>query len=164
MMPMEFYFVVGCDGVLFGRRNKVEGLTYQKVPVMHAPNGEKIKEIKSHLAKLIGMEYGKLPKFILYGELNCNPRKFDYEKRMKQNFVCFGAKFSGNSEGIELSNKLINAGFTTNFDKNEGKVTLLGSKKFFELIESHNISTVPFLTEGTISEVCSKLKEKMLKK
>jgi len=34
-------FGVRCDGVLFGRRNKVEGLTYQKVPVMHAPNGEK---------------------------------------------------------------------------------------------------------------------------
>jgi len=90
-------------------------------------------------------------------------KKFEYDKRLKENFICFGAKFTQNSDGMELLNKLINAGFTTNYDKNEGKVTLLATKKFAELIESHNISFAPLMAEGNIFEVCSKLKEKMLK-
>jgi hypothetical protein len=161
-------FGVGDDGVYYGRRNIVEGNSYQRVPIKFAANKEQILKTKQLLADLASLPSSNLPGMVVYGELMCNPGRYSYTQRGYQNkWAAFGCVFAvgdtGVLGGVSLGEALEKAGFLVKIDKVDGRVNVLMNPLLRGIFTANNIMTSAELAHGTIAEVCVALKDMMMR-
>lgn len=154
------------DGTIFGRRQKVEGTSYQRIHLpLATPNTAAIKSVKEAIADSIGV--GTLPRLIIYGELMCNAGKFRHytEQNMDGKWLAFGIKMAGMSvEKAEiLLEKLKAVGFLATCSRDNGKITLRLNHRLVHIFEECGIPVVPFIDSGLLADIYMRQKDKMMK-
>lgn len=160
---------VRCDGVVFGRRLRVNGDSYQKIALKDAiPSLTAVQAVKSSIASTIRLggfdNDDEVPMPVLYGELMCNPDKFDYTERgMSRKFFCFGAVLDNEWENVDKSDALCGVlnrhGFVATVAS--GKIRVRMNDKLSGLVQAQGISCAPLLDQGPLREVCFRLEEPM---
>ncbi|CAB9517954.1 expressed unknown protein [Seminavis robusta] len=157
---------VRCDGAVFGRRTRVFKDSYQKVPLDGVvPTAKEVRAVKQ---VLLGSETANGTELVLYGELMCNPRKFDYDERsMDSKFYCFGAMvrfpdtFSG-KDVLAAQRAIKQRGFAPTINGNSsGRVAL--NDRLRELLVGQGIPCAPLLGEGPFGELCLSMKATLMK-
>jgi hypothetical protein len=155
---------VRCDGAVFGRRLRISGDSYQKVPLAGTiPTGKEVQAVKD---AMLGQDAKHGTELVLCGELMCNPSKFDHNERaMGGKFCCFGAmlkhpKTATDNEVITLQQKLKQRGFAPLIGENAGRIVL--NHKMRELLESQGVTCVPLMDEGPFVELCFRMKESLM--
>lgn len=164
-------FGVRCDGALFGRRREITGQTYQNVCLTGViPTPSIVEAVKRSIGQCIGYEEAALPMLVLYGELMCNPGRYDYEKRgMGKKYMCFGAMFVPYLMGDEsiaasaaLNLELQNNGLLATMAPESGRIRLLLNDKLAEMIIAANVECVPLVDQGPLRELCLCNKELLM--
>ena len=156
---------VRCDGAVFGRRLRIQANTYQRVPLEGSiPLASQVQSVKK---AMLGKDNEQGMELILYGELMCNPGKFDYNQRgMGHKFYCFGAMLTSSKEITD--NKMTNwkhllkqQGFNPSMSSKSGRIAM--NHRLRQLLEDNEICCVPLMDKGRLREVCFQMKESMMK-
>ena len=157
-------FGIRCDGEMFGRRYRVEGDTYQRVPLVgrvSAIPGE--AEVTAVKHAMIGEGFDNVELF-LYGELMCNPGKFDYKERaMGHKFFCFGAMITSTNHCTEILAKLLEKGFVAYLCK-DGQIRVTMNEIFSGCIEKYGVLSAPLLEAGPLRDLCFRVKNNIMMK
>jgi len=170
-------FGIRCDGVYFGRRQRVESDTYQRIHLgSDVPDADTIQSIKRTIGNLIGIDdpTTSLPQMIVYGELMCNSDRFHYQQRglFQKKWLAFGVVFSncsGSNKNFvrskDLLDRLLAAGL---YGYSIGlKTAICLNPKLASILENAGgggiITCAPFVAKGSLREVCLTQKDLMMK-
>lgn len=152
------------DGAVFGRRYRVTEDTYQNVPLKGTiPSAKQVTAIKE---TMVGDAGGNSIELMLYGELMCNPNKFDYSQRsMGHRFYCFGAVLDAGLEAEQRNSvfaELREKGLVP-FDSGNGRIRVVMNDAFGKLIRQHGVDSAPMMDEGPLRELWFRVKDTLLK-
>lgn len=149
-------------GKVYGRRYRVVDNKYQGVPLTDIPAMDTVKRVKEMLRLKIGLP-GEMPGIILYGELMCQPKKYEYIKReMSHSWFCFGLVFCKlPPPSDQLTTRLRDHGF---FVSRGASITIRMNPVLAELLTSAapSMKIAPLVDEGTLPELCARLKPVMM--
>lgn len=155
------------EGVMFGRRTVITGLSYQKVGLVQMQNYD-VATLKETLPlRDFGASIGRL---IAFGELMCNPGLYDYtQAELAGKWLLFGAMLEisvvEHTESVNETLRL--AGFATvvrQSDEPQGAscIQILPCEAWMEAVRGLGWACVPFHTRGTIGEIVASSEEWMV--
>lgn len=160
---------VRCDGALFGRRLQISGDSYQRVPLLGAlPDTSIIVHVKERLLSATNAAVSDAVNLLVYGELMCNPGRYSYDRRdMGKRWYAFGAVIQTHkiepAMAEQICTALVSDGFLSTMSPDASKITIRLNDKLSDLFVEHAVPCVPFLTSGSLKDVCTSLKERLLK-
>ncbi|KAG7374812.1 hypothetical protein IV203_013907 [Nitzschia inconspicua] len=163
---------VRCDGAVFGRRIRIYGETYQGVDLEGVvPCDEQVRGIKyDMLVDLFTYDFYETSQLMIYGELICNPNKFDYSRRcMGYKYYCFGAMVTIQMPTEKLCRQmdtvLRRKGLNFHhviWNNDHAVYRIMLNPAFQRMLEGQGISTSLLLGKGTLRQVCLDLKAMMM--
>ena len=167
---------VRCDGAIFGRRQRVTGSSYAKVPLDGTvPDSTVIQNIKENIFNEVGItttttsSSDTLPKLLIYGELMINKDRYQYDERnLSEKWFAFGAVLhyddvvdgrTGTTE--EHFKALKDAGFLVT--KGTDRITMRLNSKLYIIVENFGVPCTTLLGRGPLRKVCADLESKLMK-
>ena len=150
---------VGKDegGQLYGRRLLIgkQSESYQKTSLKRVKEAE-IATLKTRVCERADIEEDMVQHFIVYGELMCNTRIYDYnERNLVAEWRVFGAMMEAAAGESEMFDKLTKSGFAVRKDCEE-RIRIFPCTAFFSLVTECGMEHVHVKSEGdTIAQIVS---------
>jgi hypothetical protein len=162
---------IRCDGAVFGRRHRIFDDTYQCIPLEGTiPTDDQVRRIKNDMLDVATYGLFDSCQLTLYGELMSNTDKFDYAQRnMGNNYYCFGAMISmecpcpqGRVRHLDavLRRRGLNFHLVSSHDRIIYRIML--NPAFQKLLNAEGLYSAPWMTKGTLRQICMNLKNVML--